>query len=47
MSRISLIGAPVDSGQRNLGCLMGPDAYRVAGIEKLLTGRAAKLKAAH
>ena len=37
MSRISLIGAPVDSGQRNLGCLMGPDAYRVAGIEKLLT----------
>ncbi|HRM75038.1 MAG TPA: arginase family protein, partial [Paracoccus sp. (in: a-proteobacteria)] len=36
MSRISLIGAPVDSGQRNLGCLMGPDAYRVAGIERQL-----------
>ena len=36
MSRISLIGAPVDSGQRNLGCLMGPAAYRVAGIDRLL-----------
>ena len=32
MNRISLIGAPVDSGQRNRGCLMGPVAYRVAGI---------------
>ncbi|MTH77957.1 arginase [Paracoccus aestuariivivens] len=36
MSRISLIGAPVDSGQRRRGCLMGPIAYRVAGIEPLL-----------
>jgi len=27
-----LIGAPVDSGQRRAGCLMGPAAYRVAGI---------------
>ena len=27
-----LIGAPVDSGQRRPGCLMGPAAYRVAGI---------------
>lgn len=27
-----LIGAPVDSGQRRPGCLMGPDAYRVAGL---------------
>lgn len=27
-----LIGAPVDSGQRRAGCLMGPAAYRVAGL---------------
>ena len=27
-----LIGAPVDSGKRRQGCLMGPDAYRVAGL---------------
>jgi arginase len=27
-----LIGAPLDSGKRRQGCLMGPDAYRVAGI---------------
>lgn len=28
-----LVGAPVDTGKRRQGCLMGPDAYRVAGIE--------------
>jgi len=27
-----LIGAPMDSGKRRLGCLMGPDAYRTAGL---------------
>lgn len=27
-----LIGAPVDSGKARPGCLMGPDAYRVAGL---------------
>jgi arginase len=27
-----LIGAPVDSGQRTQGCIMGPSAYRVAGL---------------
>jgi arginase len=27
-----LIGAPVDTGQKRAGCLMGPAAYRVAGI---------------
>jgi len=32
-----LIGAPVDSGQRRPGCLMGPAAYRVAGIKAALT----------
>ncbi|MCV2445784.1 MULTISPECIES: arginase [Paracoccus] len=36
MSRISLVGAPIDSGQRRRGCLMGPAAYRVAGIERVL-----------
>lgn len=32
-----LLGAPVDSGQRRPGCLMGPAAYRVAGIAGTLT----------
>lgn len=27
-----LIGAPIDSGQKRAGCLMGPAAYRVAGL---------------
>lgn len=27
-----LIGAPVDSGKRRIGCFMGPDAYRTAGL---------------
>jgi arginase len=31
-----LIGAPIDSGQKRPGCLMGPDAYRVAGIARAL-----------
>lgn len=33
---IILIGAPVDSGKRRRGCLMGPDAYRVAGLGEAL-----------
>ena len=33
---IILIGAPVDSGKRSQGCLMGPDAFRVAGLETAL-----------
>ena len=32
-----LVGAPVDSGKCRQGCLMGPDAYRVAGIEHALS----------
>jgi len=32
-----LIGAPVDSGKRRRGCLMGPDAYRTAGLAEALT----------
>ncbi|GAB4383804.1 arginase [Albidovulum sp.] len=31
-----LIGAPIDSGQRRPGCLMGPAAYRVAGLRESL-----------
>jgi arginase len=32
MATTILIGAPLDAGQRNLGCIMGPAAYRVAGL---------------
>ena len=31
-----LIGAPVDCGKRRRGCLMGPDAYRTAGIAEAI-----------
>lgn len=31
-----LIGAPVDCGKRRQGCLMGPDAYRTAGIAPVI-----------
>ena len=31
-----LIGAPVDSGKRRQGCLMGPDAFRTAGLGQAL-----------
>ncbi|SHG22397.1 arginase [Cognatishimia maritima] len=31
-----LIGAPVDSGKQRRGCLMGPDAYRTAGLVESL-----------
>lgn len=34
---IFLIGAPVDSGKRTRGCLMGPDAYRTAGLKEALS----------
>jgi arginase len=30
------IGAPIDSGQRYPGCLMGPAAYRVAGLAQAI-----------
>lgn len=32
-----LIGAPVDSGKRRRGCLMGPDALRTAGLGESLS----------
>lgn len=35
---IQLIGVPMDSGKRRRGCLMGPDAYRTAGLEDALRG---------
>jgi len=31
-----LVGAPVDSGKRRRGCLMGPDAYRTAGLAQTI-----------
>lgn len=32
MTSVILIGAPIDDGQRRAGCVMGPAAYRVAGL---------------
>ncbi|WP_439124892.1 arginase [Marivita sp.] len=34
---IVLVGAPLDCGKARKGCLMGPDAYRTAGISRALT----------
>ncbi|AZV78525.1 arginase [Parasedimentitalea marina] len=39
-----LIGAPVDSGKRRAGCLMGPDALRTAGLTSALTGLGLQVK---
>lgn len=36
MTHCILIGAPVDEGQRVAGCVMGPGAYRVAGLHRVL-----------
>ena len=33
-----LIGAPLDCGKARKGCLMGPDAYRTAGLADALEG---------
>lgn len=33
---IAIIGAPVDCGSRQCGCIMGPDAMRVAGLVEQL-----------
>ena len=33
----ALVGAPVQSGANQPGCLMGPDAMRTAGLEKALS----------
>jgi arginase len=34
MANCILIGAPIDAGQKREGCLMGPAAYRVAGLAR-------------
>ena len=34
---ITLIGAPVDCGKARRGCLMGPDAFRTAGLAETLS----------
>ncbi|WP_170381412.1 arginase [Ruegeria atlantica] len=34
---VILIGAPMDAGKRRQGCRMGPDAYRVAGLDQALS----------
>ncbi|MEO0503564.1 MAG: arginase [Pseudomonadota bacterium] len=34
---IHLIGVPMDCGKRRQGCLMGPDAYRTAGVQDALS----------
>lgn len=34
--QIVLVGAPVDKGAGQSGCLMGPDAYRTAGLAETL-----------
>jgi len=41
---ILLIGCPVDSGKRSRGCLMGPDAYRTAGLAEALDGLGHKVR---
>ncbi|WP_102107198.1 arginase [Oceaniglobus roseus] len=38
MTQVTLIGAPVDCGKARRGCLMGPDAFRVAGLAAALEG---------
>lgn len=37
MTHCILIGAPVDEGQKRPGCLMGPAAYRTAGLAETLS----------
>lgn len=36
MAKTVLIGVPMDCGKRRRGCLMGPDAFRVAGLAEAL-----------
>ena len=33
---VILVGAPVDSGKDRRGCIMGPDAFRVAGLAETI-----------
>lgn len=36
MAQVTLLGVPLDCGKARQGCVMGPDAYRVAGIRAAL-----------
>lgn len=38
LQTIGLVGAPVQSGASQPGCIMGPDAFRTAGIADTLAG---------
>ena len=38
MTQVTLIGVPMDAGQRRAGCVMGPAAYRVAGLAGAIAG---------
>lgn len=38
MANCILIGAPIDDGQKRAGCLMGPAAFRVAGLAREVRG---------
>lgn len=40
----SLVGAPVQSGASQLGCLMGPDAFRTAGIASVVSSLGHEVK---
>ena len=35
--KYTLIGIPLDCGKTTKGCLMGPDAYRTAGIVEMIS----------
>ncbi|MDA7429843.1 arginase [Primorskyibacter aestuariivivens] len=39
-----LVGAPMDCGKRRMGCLMGPDAYRTAGLGRELANLGHKVE---
>ena len=38
MTQVILIGVPMDAGQQRAGCVMGPAAYRVAGLAEAIAG---------
>ncbi len=38
VQHVLLVGVPMDSGKARDGCLMGPDAYRTAGLAPALSG---------
>jgi len=44
MTQVTLIGVPMDAGQRRAGCVMGPAAYRVAGLAEAIAGLGHQVK---